>query len=109
MSRVVSPQTIHFQLTIGKRIDCPTFGNGWSGETWYAHYTKLAETRKNCDEKALYKTSGEWFDILYKTKYMILDIDGWRNLPDIDFYWSKVPITHVEFEQRFDQCTIKSI
>lgn len=92
-------------LTVGKRIDCPTFANQASEKAWYDHYTALAEKRRNCDERRLYKTSAVWKDLLYP-HVTILDIDGWRGLPDIGFYWDNVPITHVEFEQRYGQCTI---
>ncbi len=94
-----------FDMSVGKRIDCPSFANDYSKTEWYRHYNELAVARKSSEKNRLYKTSKVWKNMIYP-HVTILDIDGWRSLPDIEFYWNNVPITHVEFEHRFGQCTI---
>lgn len=77
-------------------------------QEWYTQMLLLAEYRQNLPigERCLYKTSQTWFDILCASKTKILNPDGWRSLPDPNFYWNVVPITHVEFETRYAQCTV---
>jgi len=87
------------------RLDVPPFPTT-NRETWYSAMRVEADKRRGQEG---YKTSSEWYKELDAAKFDIVDMDGWRNEPDPEFYWYEVPILRSEYKRRVTKCTIQPL